>query len=248
VPSRRAFAAVILPLLLTFPGPGKPARAGQKDDVARQMRFGAEMARAGNWREAIFRWQRALAIDPANPRIHCNLGVAFESLGEFDKADAEYKAALAAPNPPEAARQNSELFSKFYSQYKERQSGPEAAGGDSEGDVRSKGDGSKGESPKKDDSKGSAPKGDDSKSDDSKSGDSKSGDSKSGDSKSGDSKGDNSKSGDSKGSAPKGDDSKGNDGKSDDPNGAGSNGKAGYAGVQHGSEAKGDPPSGIAPR
>ena len=90
-----------------------------KAEVTRQIRFGAEMAKGGNWREAIFRWQRALSLDPSNARLHNNLGVAFESLGEYDKADAEYRAALAAPDAPHEVTENHELFLKFYSRYKE---------------------------------------------------------------------------------------------------------------------------------
>ena len=112
---------LVFTLFVLAPG---GARASAQAEVARQIRFGTEMARQGNWREAIFRWQRALALDPANPRLHNNLAVAYESLGEFDKANEEYRTALAAGSAPSEIRENYDLFSKFYDRFKEGISGP----------------------------------------------------------------------------------------------------------------------------
>lgn len=114
--SVRALAAACLLVLVSI---SFPVQASSKSDVSRQIRFGAEMARQGNWREAIFRWQRALKLDPDNPRIHNDLAVAHESLGEYDKADTEYRAALAAPDAPREIKENHELFLKFYTRFKE---------------------------------------------------------------------------------------------------------------------------------
>lgn len=125
---RRARAVLFSSLLLLSLGQPPEAKAGAKDDITRQIRFGAEMARQGNWREAIFRWQRALAVAPDNPRLHNNMAVAYESLGEYDKAEAEYQAALASTNPPDEVRENHEAFLKFYVEHKEREAGPDAIG------------------------------------------------------------------------------------------------------------------------
>ena len=95
------------------------AKAVSKADVARQISFGTEMAVQGNWREALFRWQRALALDPSNCRLHNNIAVAFESLGEFAKADAEYRAAVTSIEATSDIRENYDFFLKFYERYKE---------------------------------------------------------------------------------------------------------------------------------
>lgn len=40
------------------------------------------------------RWKRVVDIDPGNAQAHNNLGVAYESKGEFEAALAEYGAAI----------------------------------------------------------------------------------------------------------------------------------------------------------
>jgi Tfp pilus assembly protein PilF len=107
-------------------GRSESAPASSKEEVSRQIRFGAEMARQGNWREAIFRWQRALVIAPDNPRILGNLAVAHESLGEYEKADAAYQKALASPGVPDEVRENHKMFLEFYMEHRAREEGPDA--------------------------------------------------------------------------------------------------------------------------
>ena len=56
--------------------------------------FGNKMAREGLWKEAIYRWQRALKIEPGRAAIHNNLAVAYEHEGQWQKAEASYQEAL----------------------------------------------------------------------------------------------------------------------------------------------------------
>jgi hypothetical protein len=72
-----------------------PAVAGGAT-VDELLRFGTEMARGGNWREAKFRWEQALRQNPADPRLLNNLAIAEEALGAPDRAGEFYKQALAA--------------------------------------------------------------------------------------------------------------------------------------------------------
>ncbi len=115
---RGTYAAAVV-ILLSALCWSPPAQAGSKAEVTRQIQFGVEMAKDGNWKEAIFRWQRALTIDPKNAHVHNNLAVAYESLGDYAKAEAEYLAALASPDAPVEVRSNFEQFKNFYSRYKE---------------------------------------------------------------------------------------------------------------------------------
>jgi len=58
------------------------------------LRLGVEASRDGRWDEAVDRWTKAAASDPSSAAAHNNLAVAFERLGRFEEARAEYEAAL----------------------------------------------------------------------------------------------------------------------------------------------------------
>lgn len=64
-------------------------------DLEDILRFAAEVAQKGDWREARYRWEQASKIEPDNPRILNNLAVALEVLGEGDRAKALYERAVA---------------------------------------------------------------------------------------------------------------------------------------------------------
>ena len=62
------------------------AATGRPEQAASQLAFGVDMARSGLWDEALFRFPEAEKLDPENPRIPSNIGVAYEAAGQFDKA------------------------------------------------------------------------------------------------------------------------------------------------------------------
>ena len=117
--SMRSRAAVVclLSLSLLFPlaacgGYGRPNQSSA------QLAFGVDMARRGLWKEALFRFQEAERLDPQNPRIQSNLGVAYEASGQFDKALEYYQRALKlSPNDKEI-RANYGRFVEFYQGFK----------------------------------------------------------------------------------------------------------------------------------
>lgn len=74
------------------------------------MRFGAEAAERGLWREAAFRWERVLKNDPGNARLRNNLAVAYESLGQFELARKEYEEARRLDPERKEIRINFEAF------------------------------------------------------------------------------------------------------------------------------------------
>lgn len=121
MPGRRALVLGCACFLVSIAASAAPPAGStpSKSEIAKQIKFGTEMARQGNWHEAIFRWRRALAADPNNPRLHNNIAVAYESLGQYDKADAEYRTAASLPGAPEEIGRNRDLFDKFFSRYKE---------------------------------------------------------------------------------------------------------------------------------
>ncbi len=86
-----------------------------------QDNFGVQMARMNLWREALFRFQRAVEINPADAMAHNNLAVAFEANGDFDKARKEYLEALKLDRSNQYIQKNYSRFVEFLSRNRKRQ-------------------------------------------------------------------------------------------------------------------------------
>ena len=84
--------------------------AAQRDAAKEHVEFGIQVAQRGLWREAIFRWERAVQIDPTYAAAYNNLGIAYEHEGELDKARAAYEKALELDPDNALIKQNYELF------------------------------------------------------------------------------------------------------------------------------------------
>jgi len=76
--------------------------------------FGIKAARKGLWKEAAFRWKKALELQPNNANIHNNLAVAYENFGEYEKALQHYKIALKLDPGNYYIKSNAEEFELFY--------------------------------------------------------------------------------------------------------------------------------------
>ncbi len=85
------------------------------------MQFGVKAAKDGLWREALFRWEKALKLDPTNVRLLNNLAVAYETAGDFQKAEALYQQALHGDPGNRDIKQNYDLFMSYYKQIQSRQ-------------------------------------------------------------------------------------------------------------------------------
>ena len=90
------------------------AMAGRSREAQDQVDFGVKAAKKGLWREARFRWEKALKLAPSDSRILNNLAVACEVAGEFDQADQYYKRALQGDSGNNDIQQNYSLFSAYY--------------------------------------------------------------------------------------------------------------------------------------
>jgi Tfp pilus assembly protein PilF len=119
---RRAFGTSSLILLVVVIvaacGSGNPAGAGAQKD------FGVRMARMNLWREAMFRFKRAVDIDPSDAMAHNNLAVAYEANGEFDKAGDEYRTAIRLDKSNAQIQKNYSRFVEFTQRNKKRQQKP----------------------------------------------------------------------------------------------------------------------------
>src|SRR6187431_1456319 len=90
-----------------------PAVADARSDAKEQVSFGINVAQRGLWREAIYRWEKAVEIDPSYAAAHNDLAIAYEHEGQLDKARKAYeKAVELEPNNAEI-KQNFELFKEI---------------------------------------------------------------------------------------------------------------------------------------
>ena len=116
---------------MSLPAPGRPTLVGfaslvlasvlcggtlrAQDAYLDLMRFAADMAKRGNWREAKFRWDTVAREEPQNPKVHNNLAVALEALGEPEAARAAYDRALALSRDNDVVVANRQRAERFWS-------------------------------------------------------------------------------------------------------------------------------------
>jgi len=90
-----------------------PSFADARSDAKSQVAFGINVAQRGLWREAIYRWEKAVELDPTYAEAYNDLAIAYEHEGQLDKARKAYDKALElAPNNSQI-RQNYELFKEI---------------------------------------------------------------------------------------------------------------------------------------
>src|SRR5260370_2288993 len=114
---KRAFASTCL-LVLVASG------CSHSQDLTRpsaQDNFGVQMARMNLWREALFRFRRAVEINPGDAMAHNNLAVAYEANGDFENARKEYLEALKLDKSNQYIQKNYSRYVEFLSRNKKRQ-------------------------------------------------------------------------------------------------------------------------------
>lgn len=87
---------------------------------AAQDDFGVQMAKMNLWREAMFRFKRAVQIDPNDARAHNNLAVAYEATGDFENARKEYLEALKLDRTNSYIQKNYSRYVEFLSRNRKR--------------------------------------------------------------------------------------------------------------------------------
>lgn len=114
-----AAAAPVLILLLA-----SAACSGTRGPAVRpetQLGFGVQMAQQGLWEEALFRFQQAERAEPGNAQVLNNLAVAYEAVGDFDRALDLYKKALAVDPENRELKRNYARFVEFYQSFRPQQ-------------------------------------------------------------------------------------------------------------------------------
>jgi Flp pilus assembly protein TadD len=94
---------------------------GDSSRLSTQENYGVQMARINLWREAMFRFKRAVEINPADPMAHNNLAVAYEANGDFEAARKEYLEALRLDRSNQYIQKNYSRYVEFLSRNKKRQ-------------------------------------------------------------------------------------------------------------------------------
>jgi Tfp pilus assembly protein PilF len=104
-----------LPIFLAGAGllSAAPSFADAHADARAQVDFGISVAQRGLWREAIYRWEKAVEIDPKYAAAFNDLAIAYEHEGQLDKARKAYEKALELDPNNSQVRQNYELFKEI---------------------------------------------------------------------------------------------------------------------------------------
>jgi Flp pilus assembly protein TadD len=84
--------------------------ADVRSEAKEQVNFGIAVAQRGLWREAIYRWEQAVRLDPTYAEAFNDLAVGYEHTGEFEKARRAYEKALELDPDNLQIRQNYDLF------------------------------------------------------------------------------------------------------------------------------------------
>ncbi len=116
---KRALAMVSLPLMLSVAAGCFSAR--HRTPEATQENFGVNMARMNLWREALFRFKRAVQMNPTDATAHNNLAVAYEANGDFENAAREYREAMRLDKTNSYIQKNYSRYVEFTSRNKKRQ-------------------------------------------------------------------------------------------------------------------------------
>ena len=93
-----------------------PAAAVQADDrsaAKSQVEFGIRVAQNGLWKEARYRWEKAVELDPSYAQAWNNLAIAYEHEGKFEEARKAYEKALELDPKNLLIRQNYDLFKEI---------------------------------------------------------------------------------------------------------------------------------------
>lgn len=90
-----------------------PLAADSRSNAREQVEFGINVAQRGLWREAIYRWEKAVELDPKYAAAFNDLGIGYEHEGQLDKARRAYEKALALDPNNAQIRQNYDLFKEI---------------------------------------------------------------------------------------------------------------------------------------
>lgn len=92
----------------------------QRSDAEAQVEFGIKVAQKKLWREATYRFEKAVEIDPTYPAAWNNLAISYEEQGKFEDANKAYTKAVELDPDNILIRQNYDLFKEIYDRLSRR--------------------------------------------------------------------------------------------------------------------------------
>jgi Flp pilus assembly protein TadD len=101
-------------------GIAHPAYADARSQAKSQVDFGIKVAQNGLWKEATYRWEKAVEVDPTYAAAWNNLGIGYEHEGRFEDARKAYEKAVALDPKNILIRQNYDLFKEINDRAKRR--------------------------------------------------------------------------------------------------------------------------------
>ncbi len=103
----------LVPFVFAFLIVASAAAAEDRSAAKEQVDFGIKVAQNGLWREALYRWERAVQLDPTYAEAWNNLAIAYEHAGKFDEARKAYETAIKLDPKNMLIRQNYDLFKEI---------------------------------------------------------------------------------------------------------------------------------------
>jgi Tfp pilus assembly protein PilF len=97
-----------------------PALADARSSARSQVEFGIKVAQNGLWKEAAYRWEKAVELDPTYAAAWNNLAIAYEHEGKFEEARNAYERAVKLDPKNALIRQNYDLFKEINDRTKRR--------------------------------------------------------------------------------------------------------------------------------
>ena len=115
-----AFRALFIAGILLIAAPGAASADDPRDEAKSKVEFGIKVAQNGLWKEAAYRWEKAVELDPTYSAAWNNLAIAYEQQGDFEKAQKAYDKALELDPNNAMIRQNYDLFKEINDRTKRR--------------------------------------------------------------------------------------------------------------------------------
>jgi Tfp pilus assembly protein PilF len=109
--------ALVLALALIF---AAPLSADRRSEARAQVDDGIVYAQRQLWKEAEFRWEKAVELDPKYAAAWNNLGIAYEQQGKFDEAKKAYDKARGLDPKNTLITQNYDMFMEIYERQNRR--------------------------------------------------------------------------------------------------------------------------------